>query len=369
MVKIDDNFKELFNMLKIEKRQLNFFDIISPKEVIVSEWLSFIFNPSINGVGNKPVEKLLESVNVSKDLNEFEFISTDTEVTTDTNQRMDIVIKYSGLWIVIENKVESHENGYQTEAYYKYMESIKDSNDVIYVYLKPNYNISIPKQSKFIVLTYNKLISKLKEISEFDYKEKDKYKYLKEFLISGDRFMRNEELEFNSAVLFYINNKDKMKQIEQEYKEQNKRLHEKIRYDVLNIINEKRKVYITDDDRGTNPRTYIQFYKEGWKNKNHNGAHFELLFHTDQLLYDKINCDVVVHLEGKVTDEDMEKFANSGISRKKSQAFINGNPISIPIELSFISNETYKESLNKIVIELEKEIDEYESIIDNILVN
>ena len=370
---MDNNFKELFNMLKIEKRQINFFDIISPKEVIVSEWLSFIFNPSINGVGNKPVEKLLESLNIENDLNKYEFISTNTEVTTDTNQRMDIVIKYEGLWIVIENKVDSHENGYQTEAYYKYIESIKEDNEVFYIYLKPNYNISIPKEKNFKVLTYNKLINKLKEISEFDYKEKDKYKYLKEFLVSGDRFMNNEEVDFNDAVLFYMNNKDKMNQIELEYKKQNKRLFEKIKYDVLNYLNEKEDKYLTDEDKGTNLGTYIQYFKKNWKNEDHRGAHLEIVFNTNQILTNKINCDVALHLEGSLPEEYIEKFSKIGITRKEINyyklAFKDDKPISNTIELHFISNESYKESINKIENELIKLIGEYESILDNILAN
>ncbi len=370
---IDDNFIELFNMLKIEKKQMNFFDIISPREVTVSEWLSFILNPSINGVGNKPVEKLLESLGISRDLDEYEFDSTNTEVTTDNNQRMDIVIKYKGLWIIIENKVDSLENGYQTEAYYKYIESIKEDNEVFYIYLKPNYNISIPKEKNFIVLTYNKLINKLKEISEFDYyeKEKYKYKYLKEFLVSGDRFMSNEEVDFNNAVLFYMNNKDKMNQIELEYKKQNKRLFDKVKYDVLNHINEKEDKYFTIEDKGTNLPTYIQYFKRNWKNEDHKGAHFELVFNTNQLLASKINCDVSLHLEGGLLEEDIEKFSKVGITRKSFNyyklAFMNEEPIKSSVELSFTSNEKYKESLNIIFVELDKLIDTYEKVIDDVL--
>ena len=364
MIKIDENFIERFDMLKLENKPINFFDIISPKEVIVSEWLSFILDPSINGIGNKTIEKLLESIDIVKELDEYEFISTNTEVTTDTNQRMDIVIKYNGLWIIIENKVESHENGNQTESYYKYIESIKDDNEVIYIYLKPNYNISIPKEKEFKILTYNKLIKKLKEISEFDYKEKDKYKYLKEFLVSGVRFMKNDELDFSNAVRFYINNKDKMHQIENEYKEQNKRLHNKIRYDVLNHLREKDDSYITDDDKGTSPRTYIQFYKSSWKNNSHMGVHFELMFHTDQLLANKIECDVVLHLENRITEEDMKSFNKEGITRNRTQGCFNGVPISNQIVLTFNSNETYKESMKKILIEIDNLVNKYEFIID-----
>lgn len=371
---IDNNFEELLKKIKIVKKDVNFFDIISPKETIVSEWLSFIFDPSINGVGNLTVNKLLEAVNIEYNLDELRFINIDTEVTTNKSQRMDIVIKYDGLWIIIENKIDSEETGNQTEEYYKYIESIKDNNEVIYIYLKPNYNKSIPKKSfdnneGFRVLTYSELLKKLKQINEFDYYEKYKYKYLHEFLVSGDRFMKNEKLEYNEAVRFYINNKQKMEEIEREYKKQNRRLYEKIRYDLLSIINKSPNKYKTDDDKSIALRNYIQYYKDGWRNENHQGAHFELLFKDDKILSNNTKCDVVLHLEHNLTQEDLEKFKSKGITKNRSLAFDNkkNSSISYRIDLDFSSNANYEISLKKIAQTLQNLISEYENIIDEVL--
>lgn len=366
---IDENFIQLFNRIVIENKNTNFFDIISPKEVLVSEWLAFIFDPSRNGVGNKTIEKLLDSVCKEKNLDELEFIKTSTEVTTNKNQRMDILIKYNGLWIVIENKIESHENGNQTLEYYKYIESIKGDNEVIYIYLKPNYNSSIPKEKMFKVLTYNELIKRLKEISEFDYYDKEKYKYLKEFLISGDRFMKNDELDYNDAVTFYMNNKNKLDKIEEEYIKQNRILHIKIRYDLLNYLNELGLNYLTDDDKSVSPRTYIQYYKKNWENEKHNGVHFELMFHTDKILSNKVNCDIVLHLEGKIDQKIMDKFNKVGITKNRSLAFDNKKnlPISYHANLDFSTIQKYNESINILKKLLIKIINEYEKIIDTIL--
>ena len=367
---IDDNFIELFNKLVIDKKNISFFDIISPKEVLISEWLSFIFDPSRNGVGNLTIEKLLHSVNIDKELSELEFISTETEVSTDKGQRIDLLIKYNGLWIVIENKIDSHENGNQTKDYYEYIESKKNNNEVVYIYLKPNYNDSIPKSEHFMVLTYSRLIEELKSISEFDYQEMNKYKYLKEFLVSGDMFMENDELDINDTIRFYIKNKDTMSKIEQEYVKQNKRLHKKLRYDILNFINEKRNdSYYTDDDKSVFPRSYIQYFKSDWKNETHTGAHFELLFHTDKLLSDEINCEIVLHLEGKITEEDMNRFSEKGIARNRTLAYDlkKEKPICYAVELNFYSIEHYNNSLEKIKSLLMELIEEYEKVIDEVL--
>lgn len=341
---------------------------------MVSEWLSFLFDPSRNGVGNLTINKLLESINIEYNLDELNFIKTNTEEVTNKGQRMDIVIKYDGLWIVIENKIESEENGQQTEDYYNYIESIKENNKIIYIYLKPNYNKSIPKKqwnkdNGFIVLTYSSLIEKLKEISEFDYNERGKYKYLKEFIISGDRFMKNEKLEYNDAVMFYINNKQKMESIEQEYKKQNKKLHEKLRYDLLNFLNEVSNGYKTDDERGINPRNYIQYYKDGWKNENYNGAHFEILFQNEKILSDQVECNVVLHLEHHITEEYLEKLKEKGITKNRSIAFDNNKncSISYKLQLDFSSYENYDTSLQTIIEYLKKIITEYENLLDEVL--
>ena len=199
-----------------------------------------------------------------------------------------------------------------------------------------------------------------------DYIEKYKYKYLKELLISGDMFMKNEELDYNDAVLFYMKNKDKMRQIEIDYKSQNKKLHNMIRYDVLNYLNDNRSDYCTDDDKGTTPRVYIQFFKKKWNSRGELRVHFELLFNTELILSDKVKCDVVLHIEGKPTNEDMELFAKKGITRRKTLACYNNEPICSSLELSFSSKEAYKESINKMINELEKLLNKYEKILDEI---
>ena len=74
--------------------------------------------------------------------------------------------------------------------------------------MKPNYNNSIPKKlfkgnNGFRILTYNVLIQKLKQISEFEYIEKDNFiEYINKRLTIEE----NEEMKFNIAsVLKSIN--------------------------------------------------------------------------------------------------------------------------------------------------------------------
>ena len=114
-----------------------------------------------------------------------DFIEIQREEKTDDWKRMDLIIKYSNIWIVIENKIRSSEHNKQTEAYYKYVEKkIKSENsknkkikEVVYIYLRPDWNEpnnkNIPAKkfdgkTGFRNLFYSKLIEYLKNVNYFD---------------------------------------------------------------------------------------------------------------------------------------------------------------------------------------------------------
>ena len=105
------------------------------------------------------------------------------------------------------------------------------------------------------------------------------------------------------------------------------------------------------------------------ENEKHNGVHFELMFHTDKILSNKVNCDIVLHLEGKIDQKIMDKFNKVGITKNRSLAFDNKKnlPISYHANLDFSTIQKYNESINILKKLLIKIINEYEKIIDTIL--
>ena len=357
---LSESFRDAFELLDINKEYFDFFDIIPPKEVLVSKWIEFILNYKINGVGNLPMEKLLELTNKDIDIDEYEFQSIDTEVTTDNLKRIDILVKYNGLWIVIENKIDSFENGSQTNEYYNYIERIRGNNEVVYIYLKPNYNGSIPVNNAFQIVTYDRFINKLKEISEFEYNDKDKYKYLREFILSGGRFMNSEEMEITESLKFYIKHIDEFEKITNEYKDKNKQVKIMIAEHIISKLNEVEPVY--EYSRNTN--TFIQFYKSNWKNERHTGAHFEILFNDSNIVGRVINADVVLHLEGSLNSKDMERFATYGITRKSTLAYINDEAIDIKVNMNFTSSDGINKAIDEVTNILLSYIEKYETIID-----
>lgn len=359
---VEEKFKNEFKLLEIKEKEFDFFDIIPPKEVLVSKWIEFILNPKINGIGNMPLQKLIELCDNNYNLDEYEYDSSYTELATDNLKRMDIVLKYKGLWIVIENKIESFENGDQTNEYYKYINKTKDDNNVIYIYLKPNYNKSKPINNAFKVVTYDKFIESLKSITEIDYTEKNKYKYLKEFVISGGRFMKNEEMEISDSLKFYVENLDKFNAIEEEYSNKNKMLFNKIETEVLAAISFLDKKY-----NCYKSGNWMQFYKDNWHNEKHNGAHFEVIFKESKIIGRKIQTYLVLHIENNITEEKLKNLKLVDITKKGSQALLKGNEIKEQIMLDFTTIEAIDESIETIKKMMISYVNRFELMIDNSL--
>lgn len=363
MFTLEEEFKNKFKLLEIKEKEFDFFDIIPPKEIFVSKWIEFILNPKINGIGNQPLQKLIELSGNNYNLNDYEYESSFTELVTDNFKRMDIVLKYKGLWVVIENKIESLENDDQTNEYYKFINKIKGDNDVIYIYLKPNYNRSKPINNAFKIVTYDKFIESLKSITENDYKELNKFKYLKEFIISGGRFMKNEEMEITDSLKFYVDNLDKFNVIEEEYNNKNKILLNKIESEVLAAINFPEKKY-----NCYKAGNYMQFYKDNWENEKHNGIHFEILFKESKIIGRKIKANLVLHIENNITEEKLKVLESIGITKKTSQALLNGNEIKEQVMMDFTTIETIEETIETIKTMMITFINKFESLIDNSLI-
>lgn len=356
---LDNKFIEEFLNLKINKKQYDFFDIIPPKEVIISKWVEFILNPKENGVGIFPVQSLMNMAGYNYDLNYYEFDDSSTEVITDNQKRMDIVLKFKGLWIIIENKIESLENAEQTNEYFSFIEKNKGNNEAVYIYLKPNYNKSEPINKKFVVITYDEFISELKKISIDDYSDKNKYKYLHEFIISGGRFMKNNEIELTESIKFYVKELDRFKAIEDEYNNKNKLLFEKIANETTDYMNE-----IFGGYKNYKIGNWIQFYKDSWNNEKHNGVHFEIIFSDSKILGRNINASVVLHIENNISEQRLNSFKFIDITKKGNQALLKNEEIKELIQLDFTSVENIEKSINKIYQSLFNLAQRYEHLVD-----
>lgn len=356
---LDNEFIEEFLNLKTNENQFDFFDIIPPKEVLISKWIEFILNPKLNGVGNSPLQKLIELAGCTYKVDDYEFEMSETEVMTYDQKRIDIVLKYKGLWVIIENKIDSLENGEQTNEYYRFIEKIKGDNKIVYVYLKPNYNKSKPINNNFIIVTYDKFITELKMIDINDYFDKNKFKYLNEFIISGGRFMKNEEIEITDSIKFYAKEYDRFVAIEEEYNNKNKLLFDKISNDIVSYME-----HVFSGYKTFRSGNYIQVYKDNWNNEKHNGVHFEIIFKDSKILGREISTSVVLHIEYNVSEEQLNGFRFIDITKHGLQAMLKGEEIKTKLQLNFTNEKEIENSIYKINQELFKLAQRYEKLID-----
>lgn len=372
----EDNRIDLNNFLILEKdlkelnipeKQYTFLNVINQNpynENLISDWLAFIFNPNINGVGIKPIVALLKAVNKNNvDIEKQKFICIERETCTDNKKRMDLLIKYSTTWIVIENKINAYETGIQTNEYYEYIHKMKDDKDVIYIYLKPTYNQSKPSSKIFIELGYDKLIQEFRNIKKSDYKENEEYKYrfLKEFeIVRGDNLMSENNYNIDAETQVYIKNAPVIKKISIKYENKNDIL--------INEIAEKCVEALGKDNnfefKIKNKWGVIQIYKDKWKNENLRGLHYEIYCKELLELLGNNNAEmqICLHCESDISNEIVLELENHDIKKVKDITieYITKN-------LSFETNENIKTSMEQIVESVKYLDEKYTQSIDEVM--
>ena len=407
------NIEELIENLKkidIKESEITVLDILNKShydENFISDWLAFIFNPEINGIGNKPICCLINSLDISKcnvknedikikwsdsikevnyTINEQKFISIEREKVIDDNKRIDVLIKYSNTWIIIENKINSMENGTQTRNYYKYiMKKKKEAEkeltsgkiNVIFIYLKPNYNKSEPSDENFIPLTFSQLFMQICKMNEHDYNEKEiyKYKYLEELERMMKNYMKEEEFDLNNiAIKTYINYSKEIASIKEQYINNNKILVQKIVTEIENLFNKDNGYEINKK----NNDTLIQIGRTTWKNGNKNGyfngIHYEVNFieKNNILGFDNVELSIALHIEENINNIELEKLnkeTNIGKipkDRLNAYDYQKDKLIEYTEKYNFTNEKFINQSIEKIINRLESIDKEYCKKIDSV---
>ena len=314
--------------LKTKKQKISFLDVINKTydENIVSNWLSFILDPDSNGIGNKPIDVLLNAVDYNKNVELGEFRGIWREESTNDNKRMDLVIRYANIWIVIENKIYSSEHNKQTKKYFDYIEEEKGKEkedpvkDVVYIYLRPDWNnpdkTNIPykkykgnKDNGFRNLYYSELINGLNNIKKSDYKEKEKFIYLKNFIENGEKYYMGKEMKITKEIETYIKYMDKIQKIKNEYEDLRKKILNKL---VGSLKEEFENDYYINDS--SIRAGYIQIANKKWnRGKNtRKGIHYEIIINKFEEFVglEKVQVCFDIHLEGDVKRKDKIELYN-----------------------------------------------------------
>ncbi|MDE6475221.1 MAG: PD-(D/E)XK nuclease family protein [Clostridia bacterium] len=298
-----EDFKTIITKIRNVKDiepTLNFLDVIGrvDNENIISNWLSFIFDYK-KMKSSKPLELFLRYIKC-----DFEDLQAEIyrEYSLTNKRRIDIIIKLAKNWVVIENKINSFECNEQTKDYtQQIVKEIDDKDiDIMFIYLKPNYNKSSPSDSAFKVMTYKELYDLLRYVQKKDFFDKTRFRYFSEFLkLIKEKYIVEQELNFSEKTKIFTEYREELLGVEKSYQ--------------LDCINVKNKLCcamkeIFPEEEGWVIKIlskYIQFFKKEWPE----WMHFEIgtwdwqkqqkNISFESLIAKDVEIEYCLHAEGK----------------------------------------------------------------------
>lgn len=350
------NFNDLqtkLNNLIIKKQPKTFLKILDKEynEVLVSKYLAY-FLDEMNT--NRDILKQILTYTSSRNgtdnfvelLNDVEFEDIQTEEQISEHSRVDIIIKYSSFWIVVENKINAFESKVnQTVDYERQLKEInKDHIPVKYIYLKPNFNKSKASNKNFSELLYSDLINIFKKVKKESLNDIENYLYFMDFIKHMEEyFMKSNQRIDDPALQVYFENKNKIDHIINIYNQES----QKVRLQIVDSLKNAFPNYRVHDTS-----TYIQIFKDTWENRGSTGIHFEIVASNtkfDTLLgKETVRLRFCIHNE-KNTREKYSDIAQETINIKKYM---------------FNNDENITKSINDIIQEVQSLINKYEKLID-----
>lgn len=272
-------------LLKIKEKPNTFLKIIGKNddEVIISSLVAFLLNP--NNTTLKIIEKLLIKTKSEQDSADFvnlfyqdknEFLSVNTEEWISRNSRVDIIIKFSEFWIVIENKIDANETGDQSLRYEKDLEKV--NKPIKYICLKPDYNTVDLSNKHFVTIHYSEFAEILKQISIHEFEKQENYIYVNELIKHVEGYlMSKNEIEITEDVEFYIENRSRVNKIVENYSIQCKNVRNKLinkikeTFDIKDSFEDKYKIAVKL------AYNCIQIWKTNWPNSIHYEIGYDLV--------------------------------------------------------------------------------------------
>lgn len=294
-------------------------------ENYISDWLAFILNPEINGLGNEPLNILLSLAGQGKIKdNEYVDFSKPREIQLDNKSRIDFLIPvYKNrkakednqnplYYIAIENKTFSAEGNKQTDRYFEKIESkIKQNNSNVYIFFTA---VNKTENENFSNVLYKDFVDELKKIDVSNIQAKCRV-YINAFIEHIETYILSDDKLFseNDCKLLNIGG-----EIEDAYKSSNshERTCEPLHEAHFRLVSLKNTFFRHIKDRleaaGYTQgleinigECYIQVYNNGWQQYN---IHYEILLAKRKAvrggIYDGCNLSVMIHAEKRKNHRD-----------------------------------------------------------------
>lgn len=339
--------------LEIQKQPKTFLQLLNKTydEVSFSKYLSYFLDE-----GNTCREIIKEILSITSsgetidflellDSASFEYIQTEKQISQQS--RLDIFLKYSNFWIVIENKILSYESrDNQTLDYEKHIQKLNTEDiPVKYIYLKPKHNISKPSNDNFKILLYDDLFKILKNIKPEDLTDKENYFYLQDLIKHIEEyFMKNNQLTDSNALQFYLANKDKIDNIVKIYESESQKIR-------TSIVEQLKLTFPDFEIHDTS--SYIQVFKSSWENRGSTGIHFELAPYKTN--WDLLLGNTAVRIKFAIHNEKNTKEKYTSIPQETFSTK----------EFFFNNSNKIEESIQNILQEVQSLVDKYAKTIDN----
>ncbi|WP_228275839.1 PD-(D/E)XK nuclease family protein [Gracilibacillus oryzae] len=246
-------------------------------EDAISDYLAYILNPKVNGIGIEPLKNLIMAAN-GKWQDAFgeivDEISITREYAFNNGRRIDLLIQIGDQMIVgIEHKVFSQEHNNQTRDYKQKIEAQFPDHEHTFIFLSPDKRQALAHQA-FRAIGYEDLVNLLKQVN-FDYLKNIKKTMLYQDFITHleANFMKDETYTISEKTSLYLEHFRMIQDLRNNFEHDYKRVHDFIMNFLKNNIENNTKmewIINANPDRG-----YQQISKTSWKTKGLD-IHFEI---------------------------------------------------------------------------------------------
>jgi hypothetical protein len=275
-----NHIKKYYSLLPDENREKNvtILDIFNKSfsEDYISDYLAYILNPQLNGIGFEPLKKLVEAAD-GEWREEYEASADEVfvkrEFTFHNGRRIDLLINvFDSLIVGIEHKVFTEEHGKQTIVYEEEIKMLFPHHQHVLIFLTPNKKEALA--NKFKAIGYEDLILLLKSV-QFDYLKNIKKSVLYQDFITHleENFMKKNTLVLSEKTKLYLENAKMIEDLRQSFEKD----YEMILNYILNMMKNYLEQYDGNEwflnmnvDRG-----FQQITKKDWNVKGLY-IHFEL---------------------------------------------------------------------------------------------
>lgn len=309
---MEETSSKKFTMPRIFGKEYN--------ENFISNWVSFIINPTLNNIGYAPLNILVEKKfkEGGKYYPDFDN-SKIREFTLNKHSRIDFLIPVINrendkeeYYIAIENKIHSEEGIDQTHRYQQAIDLFPNNSEKNeYIYLCASGKSA--KNEKFRTVTYKDFVKELEKIPLSFITDLRSAFFVQEFIIHTKEYICNvNEISQNDCKLLKAT-EGKMKELQQSKNQICQQAYSQcvnIRNKFFDKIYRKLCAIYDNTDyivHKSSHSLYIQIYKKKWNKHN---LHYEIIIDNHKSIPFP-DCELLLMFHHEESGRNIKEFADA----------------------------------------------------------